>query len=144
MLTRWRTLLGKKTERIVYVRTYDYKANKMVFERQAVKISTIAYIDKRLEDLSYRIITTNNATFERLGVSRGDLLEQIGKVRDTIMAINPRYGYGHSASYYKRGGAREAEFLAHAFENAFIGNPIFKKYLPELYDEMTGYIRALK
>lgn len=144
MLTRWRNLLGKKTERVIYARTYDYKANKWVYERQRVKVSTIAYIDKRIEDLLERIFRTQASTFDRLGVSKGDILEQIGSVRDTIMAINPRYGGGHSASYFKRSGAREAEFLAHAFENAFNGNPVFKKYLPELYDEMTAYIRALE
>ena len=94
--------------------------------------------------MSYRIFTTSKSTFERLGVSKGDLLEQITSLRDAIMAINPRYGAGHTAAYFKRPTTREAEFLAHCFENTYIGNPIFKKYLPELYDEMRAYIRELK
>lgn len=144
LMERWRNALGKKSERFIYERKYDYTVNKWVYTRQKVKISDIAYIDKRLEELNYRIFTTSKATFERLGISKGDLLEQITSLRDAIMSINPHYGSGHSASYFKRSGAREAEFLAHCFENAFLGNPTFKKYLPELYDEMRAYIRALK
>lgn len=144
LMARWRNNLGKTTERVIYERTYDYAANKWVYTRQKVKISPIAYIDKRLEDLTDRIFRTKLATIERLGIPRYDLLEQITSLRDTIMAINPRYGAGHTAAYFKRPGTREAEFLAHCFENTYIGNPIFKKYLPELYDEMTAYIRALE
>ena len=144
LMSRWRNSLGKKSERFIYERKYDYTANKWVYTRQKVKISDIAYIDKRLEELSYRIFTTSKPTFERLGVSKSDLLEQITSLRDAIMSINPRYGAGHTAAYFKRPGTREAEFLAHCFENTYIGNPIFKKYLPELYDEMRAYIRELK
>jgi hypothetical protein len=144
ILTRWRKTLGKKTERTIYTERWDALAGGLAYTRQTVKISTIAYIDKRLDELSFRIFKTPKATFERLGVSRGDLLEQIGAVRDAIMAINPNYGAGHTKSYFRNSGLREAEFLAHAFENTFNGNPIFKKYLPELYDEMTAYIKALK
>ena len=38
----------------------------------------------------------------------------------------------------------ETEYLAHAFENAFLGNRIFEKYLPDIYEEMIGYINSLK
>jgi hypothetical protein len=144
LMTRWRNTLGKKAERVIYSREYSFAANKWVYTRQKVKISTIADIDNRLVDLIDRIHKTPLATFERFGVKKFDVLEQIGAIRDTLMAINPKYGAGHKKSYFKQSGAREAEFLAHAFENAFAGNPIFKKYLPELYDEMTAYIRALK
>jgi hypothetical protein len=34
-------------------------------------------------------------------------------------------------------------FLA-AFENAFVGNEVFKKYMPDTYKEMVAYIRGLK
>ena len=39
---------------------------------------------------------------------------------------------------------KETEYLAHAFENAFLGNRVFQKYLPDIYAEMVAYIRALK
>ena len=37
----------------------------------------------------------------------------------------------------------EKEFIAHCFENTFAGNRVFKKYLPELYDDMVKYIERL-
>lgn len=54
------------------------------------------------------------------------------------------YGDGHSTSYFRRVGAKEAEYLAHAFENAFLGNRVFQKYMPEIYEEMIAYIKTLK
>ena len=45
---------------------------------------------------------------------------------------------------FKLPGNKEAEYLAHAFENAFLGNRIFQKYLPDIYNEMIAYIKALK
>ena len=39
---------------------------------------------------------------------------------------------------------KETEYLAHAFENAFLGNRVFQKYLPDIYAEMVAYIGALK
>ena len=60
------------------------------------------------------------------------------------MALNPSYGYGHSKKYYRNAGKREAEFIAHAFENKFIGNEIFKKIAPDLYKDMIKMIDDLK
>lgn len=82
--------------------------------------------------------------FTKRGISKADILEQILSTRDTIMALNPNYGVGHTKSYYKRIGARQAEFIAHAFENAFLSNKVFEKYLPELYEAMVGFIKEQK
>lgn len=87
-------------------------------------------VDKKLFDLGLRAYKNDNH----------DLLEKVGCVRDTLMALNPKYGAGHSAAYYKREGNKEAEFLAHAFENKFSGNEVFKKYLPELYEDTVKLI----
>lgn len=67
-----------------------------------------------------------------------------GAVSDTIMALNINYGQGHSKAYFKRKGMSEAEFLAHAFENKFAGNDVFKKIMPELYDDTIKLIDELK
>lgn len=87
-------------------------------------------VEKKLFDLGLRAYKNDNH----------DLLEKVGAARDTIMALNPKYGSGHTKAYYKREGNKEAEFLAHAFENKFAGNEVFKKYLPELYDDTVKLI----
>ena len=64
--------------------------------------------------------------------------------RDTIKSLVISYGEGHDDTYFRKPRMKETEYLAHAFENAFIGNRIFEKYLPEIYNEMIAYIKALR
>ncbi|WP_395974247.1 phage minor head protein [Chryseobacterium cucumeris] len=63
-----------------------------------------------------------------------------GRLRDTIMSLNLNYGFGHTKKYFTQKGEfnRNREFLAHAFENKFVGNNMFKKLAPELYDDMNN------
>jgi hypothetical protein len=84
------------------------------------------------------------SVFTKRGISKYDIIESILSTQDTIMSLNPNYGFGHTKAYFKRPGAKEAEFIAHCFENTFTGNAIFKKYLPELYLDMINYISTLK
>lgn len=39
---------------------------------------------------------------------------------------------------------KETEFLSHCFENAYVGNSVFKKYLPDVYEEMIRFVKGLK
>lgn len=64
-----------------------------------------------------------------------ELLEKVIAVRDTVMSLNTRYGMGHTKEYFSNPGKKEAEFIAHSFENKFIGNNVFKKVMPELYND---------
>lgn len=73
-----------------------------------------------------------------------ETLSQAEAVADTLMSLNPHYGFGHSKEYFKINGRSEAEFIAHAFENEFKGNPYFKKVAPKLYKDMTNYVKKLK
>lgn len=73
-----------------------------------------------------------------------DAIEQYGSMRDTIKALTLIYGWGHDDDYFANPTARATEYIAHAFENAFIGNKQFKKLLPKIYDDMVDYIRQLK
>ena len=82
-------------------------------------------------------------TFKRRGISQEDVIEQICSTMDTIMSLNSRFGFGHSKEYFKITGMSEKEFIAHCFENTFAENRVFKKYLPELYDDMVKYIEGL-
>ena len=48
---------------------------------------------------------------------------------------------GHEASYFlKSRDSRKAEFIAHMFENYWLGNPLFKEAMDELFIEMIDYL----
>lgn len=74
-----------------------------------------------------------------------DQKEQVTALADTVMSLNKAYGWGHTKRYFNSPGMKEAEFIAHAFENKFIGNSVFKRLMPELYEDMInlvdGYIK---
>jgi hypothetical protein len=54
-------------------------------------------------------------------------------------------GWGHGSSYYAKVGGklRYMEFVAHAFENYYVGNPIFKEIFPELYKDLIDLMKIL-
>lgn len=56
-----------------------------------------------------------------------------------------KVGYGHANAYYTRGGvySQVAEVLAHSFENYYLGNPVFKKLYPKIYQETIELIETL-
>lgn len=126
MLKNWQKILGQKT-------AGKYGG-----------MSRIAYVDAKLIELQSSIIETRGAALLRQGIDPIERLAQIGATRDTIKAIDLRYGYGHENKYFKLPGKREGEFIAHCFENRFSGNPVFKEWLPDLYQAMRDYIDELK
>lgn len=134
-------LMVKRAKVLAEKEWYAFREPGKVVMREMPRIE---YIDRRLVNLTRKIWRTDERIFTKRGVTKADVLEQILSTRDTIMALNPNYGDGHKKSYYKRAGMRQAEFIAHAFENAFVGNAVFKKYLPELYKEMVQFITDLK
>ncbi|MDP3561717.1 MAG: hypothetical protein Q8R83_06040 [Legionellaceae bacterium] len=100
-----------------------------------------AAYDGRLADLSKK---TWDIGFPAFQSGDYDIAEQAQAVADTIMSLDLRYGYGHDQEYFARPGFSEAEFIAHAFENRFSGNEIFKELMPDLYEDMIKLIRRLK
>lgn len=79
------------------------------------------------------------------GMSKNDI-EQLGAYADTLQSLvkGHRYvwNFGHSVSYWK-GDKTIAEFIAHASENYWGGNDIFKELYPELYDEMCKLMKSM-
>ena len=137
-------LLNEEKDYPVYVLTMDYEKGKLCYKRTTRKMSLVEYTDKKLEKLINRLNEMDDATFTKRGITRYDVFEQIGCVRDTIKSLIIEYGYGHDDIYFNRPRFKETEYLAHAFENAFLGNRVFQKYLPDIYNEMIAYIKALK
>lgn len=70
-------------------------------------------------------------------------LSQHSAIDDTIMSLDYNFGRGHDEKYFRTKGMSEAEFVAHAFENKYIGNPVFKKFAPDLYEEMIEMIDTI-
>lgn len=136
--------LKKKSEYTLYERRWNHESGGWYYERTKQTITMVEYIDKRLVALSEKIAWMDDDVFAKRGFKKQDVLEQIGSTRDTIKSLVVKYGGGHSTAYFKRTRMKETEYLAHAFENAFLGNRVFQKYLPDIYAEMVAYIRALK
>lgn len=103
-------------------------------------------MNKYIKTIDFKTLDERVAKIGFFASRRGnhDLMEKVGAVRDTIMSLNPNYGMGHTKAYYKQTGNRQAEFIAHAFENTYAGNEVFKKVLPELYEDMIKLIKETK
>ena len=144
LMDKYKKSLGKKSAFTFRVQEYDYTLRSVRYVSKTASVSEIGIVSNKLDSLYRKISRMPDATFTKRGIMKHDILENIGSTMDTIMSLNPNYGWGHTKSYFSRAGMKEAEFIAHAFENTFAGNPIFKKYLPDLYDDMILYIKDLK
>ena len=70
--------------------------------------------------------------------------ESYAAVADYFGAMTKnKIGWGHSKNYYSNLGWRHAEMLAHAFENKYSGNLVFKKLFPEIYEDTIKWIDEL-
>ncbi|WP_312078379.1 phage minor head protein [Chryseobacterium sp.] len=76
--------------------------------------------------------------------STKDEIEKASAGLDTLMSLNPSFGSGHTKKYFAQDGKKEAEFIAHAFENTYAGNEIFEDVMPDLYKDMKKYIEGIK
>lgn len=137
-------MLKKKKEYVITERKWNHEHGGWYYERVKKEMSMVAYVDKRLEQLIEKVFNMKDETFTKRGITKMDVIEQIGSTRDTIKSLVVKYGYGHSTAYFRKERMKETEYLAHAFENAFIGNRVFQKYLPDIYNEMIAYVKTLK
>lgn len=138
------TRLREKVETTVTKKKWDPDKMTFVTETTKTKRMKAKVLSDRLDRLYRKIYSMDDATFTKRGITKHDVIEQIAAVQDTLKSLIISVGWGHSTSYFKGLGKSEAEYLAHAFENAFIGNRVFQKYLPTEYAEMIALIRSLK
>lgn len=136
--------LREKVETTVTKRKWDPDKKAFVTETKKTKLMKAKILSERLDRLYRKIYSMDDATFTKRGITKHDVIEQIAAVQDTLKSLIVSVGWGHSTSYFKGAGKSEAEYLAHCFENAFIGNRVFQKYLPTEYAEMIAFIRSLK
>ncbi|MCD8282384.1 MAG: hypothetical protein LUC22_03910, partial [Prevotella sp.] len=136
--------LRKHTDKKVYMQwDYDYKTHRNTYRKMSVR-SEAEYIDERLKALREKISSMDEVTFTKRGITKADVQEQILSTRDTLKSLITKYGEGHSSAYYSQVRMKETEYLAHAFENTFVGNKVFQKVMPDIYNEMIGYIKSLQ
>jgi hypothetical protein len=101
---------------------------------------------KLLRDYYEKLRQMNTTEFRNLfsGLSENEYLEFRGATRDFFGALTKNViGGGHSTSYYNNKNFDRMEWMAHIFENKYVGNPLFKKLFPEIYDETLQIIDEL-
>lgn len=88
-------------------------------------------------------------TFETLGKKLGytsvsEYRQDIGALKDVFGALTKeRIGGGHGKAYYNKKNSQWHEFIAHAYENKFLGNKVFKNLYPKLYNDMINLVDEL-
>ena len=99
------------------------------------------YFDE-INSLSYESFETIG---KKLGYTNSRIfLDDMGSLKDTFGALTKeRIGGGHGVSYYKKVNNQWHEFIAHAYENRFQGNKLFKSMYPEMYDDMIKMVDEL-
>lgn len=136
--------LREKVETTVTKRKWDPDKMAFVTETKKTKQMKAKVLSEKLDNIYKRISRMSDEVFTKRGITKNDVIEQIAAVQDTLKSLIISVGWGHSTSYFKSPGKSEAEYLAHCFENAFIGNRVFQKYLPTEYAEMIAFIKSLK
>ena len=144
MRTKHIQSLNEIDEFVFYKRKWDYDNSCWKYERVRKKISRVKFIDEKLVEIQDRLYYMNEELFIKRGITKEDVMEQIISTRDAIKSLVVQYGAGHTDEYFAQPRMKETEYLAHAFENAFLGNAVFKKYLPDIYNDMVKYIKSLK
>ncbi len=118
--------------------------HKAAFEKSKKLINDRIKNDKNFR----RDMTSFSSTRKRLNEELKDqftereISEMLLSYMDTIeAATGGSYGAGHGARYFRQGSGmmQPFEWYAHASENYFVGNPVFQKEFPELYEQMNDY-----
>jgi hypothetical protein len=127
-------------ERVVYHEFgHAIDDQKQYYKSDAIKDMMKKYRDQHFtRKIDFSSIDTELIK-ETRSTTDNDIREKILSLRDTIMSLNTNYGAGHTRSYFNRPYMKEKEFIAHMFENKFMGNDIFEKYMPELYKDMVNF-----
>lgn len=129
----------KTKEQVLNKKTWEYEEKEVTKHVMKAKV-----ISERLDRLYYKIRRMKPETFTKRDITQDDVIEQICAVQDTLKSLINSVGWGHSTKYFNYPGMSEHEYLAHCFENTFIGNRICQKYLPMEYAEMIDLIQSLK
>lgn len=135
--------LKKKVTTTKKTSYYDGVLRQYVTKESKTQTIYAKVLSERLDRIYSKIRFMKDETFAKRGITKDDVIEQICSVQDTLKSLIKTVGWGHSTSYFKKPGLSEAEYIAHCFENTFIGNRVFQKYLPTEYAETIAFIKSL-
>lgn len=138
------TRLKKKVATTKKTSYYDGVQKRYIVKESKTQTMYAKVLSERLDRIYAKIRSMKDETFTKRGITKHDVIEQICSVQDTLKSLINSVGWGHSTSYFKTYGFSEAEYIAHCFENTFIGNRVFQKYLPTEYAETIAFIKSLK
>lgn len=137
--------LRKKVKTTVTEYKYDFGTGTYKTVTRQATIMYAKQLSARIDAVYERLKKFGDDVFTRSGITKHDALEQIGSLQDTLKSlVNTKgVGWGHSTSYFNSLSMRRHEYLAHCFENAYLGNRAFEHFMPTEYREMIDLIKSL-
>lgn len=106
-----------------------------------------ALINKKTAAEYVKVFNGKEAALNKDGKLSKDDANSLGALSDTIQALVKDHGYvwhwGHSPSYFSKRDNQLAEFIAHASENYWGGNALFKELSPDLYKDMCELVKKM-
>ena len=137
--------LRKKVKTTVTEHKYDFGTGTYKTTTRQTSIMYAKQLSARIDAVYERLKKFGDDVFTRRGITKHDALEQIGSLQDTLKSlVNTKgVGWGHSTSYFNSLRMRRHEYLAHCFENTYLGNRAFEHFMPTEYKEMIDLIKSL-
>ena len=136
--------LRKKVDYYEYVPTYDSSTGKWVDVKQKTRGMYAKALSERMNRVLRKLRSMPDSVFTSRGITKDDVVEQFCATQDALKSLIISVGYGHTTAYFKQYSHKEHEYLAHCFENAFIGNVVFRHFMPTEYAEMVALVKGLK
>ena len=144
MMSRQKDRLKEKVTVTTEEEEWDSDKGELVTITETKKTARYKYLDKQLWVLYNKIRQTKpEECLAEYGAEKNDALEQLTAVADTLQSFYPKCGWGHGEEYFRQPYMREHEYMAHAFENTLKGNVLFKKLMPDIYQEMIDFVHTL-
>lgn len=137
--------LRKKVKTTVTEHKYDFGTGTYKTTTRQTSIMYAKQLSARIDAVYERLKKFGDDVFTRRGITKRDALEQIVSLQDTLKSLvnSSGVGWGHSTSYFNSLSMRRHEYLAHCFENTYLGNRAFEHFMPTEYKEMIDLIKSL-
>ena len=136
--------LRERIETQTIEETYNWETSEFERTTKRQKVMRAKVLGSQLSRVYNAAYKMKPETFTKRGITRDDFIEQLTSVADTLKSLVKSVGWGHSNKYFSSSRLSQHEFLAHCFENRYVGNEVFKRMMPDVYKLMIDYINGLK